>query len=71
MYTNPSARNERRHRAKAAALTIVISVCLFGALTFGGTTDWESLVPDTVKKWVGMDEPAQTGGAVVVDEARP
>ena len=71
MYTNQSARNERRHRTKAAALTVVMSVCLFGALTFGGTTDWVSLVPDTVKEWVGMDKPAQTDEAVVVDEARP
>lgn len=71
MYTNPSARNERRHRTKAAALTIVMSACLFGALTFGGTTDWETLVPDTVKEWVGMDEPAQTEEAVAVDETRP
>lgn len=71
MYTNPSARNERRHRVKAAALTVVITAGLLGTLTYGGATDWTTLLPDTVKEWVGLDDAPQVEEAVVVDDARP
>ncbi|MCB0636672.1 MAG: hypothetical protein KDC54_08645 [Lewinella sp.] len=51
-------RNARRHRRKAVLVTLLLNGLLLAALTYHGTIDLTSILPQAVQEWLGQAAPA-------------